>query len=141
MLAPLYGPLTACPEGFTQVLTWAYCLLAGPGPGTSAPGARLAGAENIGRSEVVPATTLADLNDIRPELAIFGGHLGKFGALLYPPFIMAELIPVHIGDMGELDPAADRAAGLRRLTMELGGTEQVGMRVADVRNRRVTSEH
>ena len=90
---------------------------------------------------MVPATTLADLNDVRPELAIFGGHLGKFRGLLYPPFIMAKLIPVHVGDMGELDPAADRAAGLRRLTMELGGTEQVGMRVADVRNRRMTSEH
>jgi len=90
---------------------------------------------------VVPATTLADLNDVRPELAIFGGHLGKFRGLLYPPFIMAKLIPVHVGDMGELDPAADRAAGLRRLAVELGRTEQIGMRVADVRNRRVTSEH
>ena len=90
---------------------------------------------------MVPATTLADLNDVRPELAIFGGHLGKFRGLLYPPFIMAKLIPVHIGDMGEVDPAADRAAGLRRLAVELGRTEQVGMCVADVRNSRVTSEH
>ena len=90
---------------------------------------------------MVPATTLADLDDIRPELAIFGSHLGKFRALLYPPFIMAKLIPVHVGDMGELDPAADRAAGLRRLAVKFRGTEQVGVRVTDVRNRRVTSEH
>ena len=90
---------------------------------------------------MVPATTLADLNDVRPELAIFGGHLGKFRGLLYPAFIMAELITVHIGDMGELDPAADRAAGLRGFAMELRSTQQVGMRVTDVRDRGVASEH
>lgn len=90
---------------------------------------------------MVPATTLTDLNDIRSELAIFGGHLGKFRGLLYPPFKVAKLIPVHIGDVGELHPAADRAPGLGCLTVELRRAEQVGMRVADVRDRGVTSEN
>ena len=90
---------------------------------------------------MVPATTLADLDDVRPELAIFGGHLSEFWRLLYPPFKVAKLIPVHVGDVGELYPAADGAPGLRRLAVELGGAQQVGMRVADVRDRGVASEH
>jgi len=84
---------------------------------------------------------LTDLDDIRSELAIFGGHLGKFRGLLYPAFIVAKLVPVHVGDVGELHPAADRAAGLGRLAVELRRAEQVGMRVTDVSDRRVTSEH
>jgi len=90
---------------------------------------------------VVPATTLTDLNDIRSELTIFGSHLGEFRGLLYPPFIMPEFVPIHVGNVGELVPAADRAAGLRRFAMKLRGTQQVGMRVADVRDRGVASEH
>ena len=90
---------------------------------------------------MVPATTLADLDNVRPELAIFGGHLSEFWRLLYPPFKVAKLIPVHVGDVGELHPAADRAAGLRCLAVELRSAQQVGMRVADVRDRGVASEH
>src|SRR5215467_10917719 len=124
-----------------------------PGPGTlthparcfrtraPAPGARLARAKNIGRGKVVPATTLTDLNDVRPELAIFGGHLGQFIRLLDPPFIPAQLVPVHVRHVGELGPAADRAAGVGRLAVELCGTEQVGMRVADIRDGGVTGKH
>src|SRR5215469_11816592 len=120
-----------------------------PGPGTlthparcfrpraPAPGARLARAKNIGRSKVVPATTLTDLDDVRPELPIFAGHLGQFIRLLDPPFVPAQLIPVHVRHVGELGAAADRAAGAGRLAVELSGTEQVRMRVADVRDRGV----
>jgi len=90
---------------------------------------------------MVPATTLTDLDNVRPELAIFGGHLSEFRGLLYPPFKVAELVPVDVGDVGELHPAADRAAGLRRLAVKLRGAQQVGMRVADVRDRGVASEH
>ena len=90
---------------------------------------------------MVPATTLTDLDNVRPELAIFGGHLSEFRGLLYPPFKVAELVPVDVGDVGELHPAADRAAGLRGFAMELRSTQQVGMRVADVRDRGVASEN
>src|SRR5215471_18690068 len=72
------------------------------GPRAPAPGTRLARAKNIGRSKVVPATTLTDLNDVRPELPIFGGHLGQFARLLDPPFIPAQLIPVDVRHVGEL---------------------------------------
>ena len=90
---------------------------------------------------MVPATTLTDLDDIRSELTIFGSHLGEFRALLDAPFVMPEFVPIHVGDVGELYPAADRAASLRRLAVELRGPQQVGMRVADVRDRGVASEH
>jgi hypothetical protein len=47
--------------------------IAGPDT-TSAPGARLACAKNVGRREVVPRTTLADLNDVGLELPVFQRH-------------------------------------------------------------------
>src|SRR5262252_9139475 len=124
-----------------------------PGPGTlthparcfrpraPAPGARLARAKNIGRGKVVPATTLTDLDDVRPELPIFGGHLGQFARLLDPPFIPAQFITVNVSHVGELGPAADGAPGVGRLAVELRGTEQVRMRVADIRDGGVAGEH
>ena len=72
-----------------------------PGPAYCA-GAWLTRAENVGRGKVVPGTTLADLDHIYPELAVFGRHLGQFRALLYPAGVVAEFVPVHVGDVGEL---------------------------------------
>src|SRR5579863_6019 len=48
-------------------------LVAGPHT-TAAPAARFARAENIGRREVVPRTTLTDLDDVSLELSVFQGH-------------------------------------------------------------------
>ena len=58
---------------------------------------------------MVPGTTLADLDHIYPELSVFGRHLGEFRSLLNPARIRPEFVPVHVGDVGQLGPAADGA--------------------------------
>lgn len=115
-------------------------LFAGSGP-PAAPGAWLARAENVGRGKVVPGTTLADLDHVYPELPVFGRHLGQFRPLLNPAGILAEFVPIHVGDVGQLGPAADRAGRIGGFTMELGRAEQIGVRVADVRDRSVPGQH
>jgi hypothetical protein len=80
---------------------------------------------------------LADLDHIDPEFAIFSGHLVEFRALLDAPLILPELVTVYVRDMRELGLPADRALSIRRLPVELGGPEQVGMSIADVGDRRL----
>ena len=103
---------------------------------TSAARGRLASAQNIGRGEVVPATTLTDLNDIDPEFAVFSGHLVELGTALHPSRVLPEFIPIHIGNMRYRIFAANGANYLGRLPVKLRRAQQVGMRVTDVRDRR-----
>ena len=49
---------------------------------------------------MIPGTTLADLDDVHLELAVFGSHLGQLAGLLDAALIAPELIPVHVGDVG-----------------------------------------
>ena len=58
---------------------------------------------------MVPRTTLADLDDVHLELAVFGGHLVQLRGLLDPALVPPEFVAVHVGDVGELYLAADRA--------------------------------
>jgi len=115
-------------------------LLAAPRT-TSAACGWLASAKNIRRSEVVPATTLADLDHVHPEFAVFGCHFGQFRPSLHPSRILSEFISIHVGNVCEIALTADRAADLGRLTVEFGRAQQVRMRVADVGNGRVAGVH
>jgi len=58
---------------YRWVTSW-LASLAGPCPPPPAYG-RLASAESVGGSEVVPPATLTDLDHIDPEFAVFGRHL------------------------------------------------------------------
>ena len=90
---------------------------------------------------MVPPATLADFDHIYPEFAVFGSHLGQLARLLYPAFILAKLVAVHVGDVGQPGLPADRAAIFGGLAMELRGPQQVRMSVADVGDRRVPGIH
>ena len=98
-------------------------------------------AEHVRRSEMVPATTLADLDHIDPEFAVFGCHLDQFGSSFDSPRVLSEFISVHVGDVREVVLAADGAAGIGRLAVELGRSQQVRVRVADVGERHVARVH
>ena len=105
------------------------------------PAAWLASAENIRQREVVPPTTLADLDHVDPELAIFGGHLRQFWRLPYPALVAPEFVAVNVGDVRELGFPADGAAGLGGLAVELRSAQQVRVRVADIGDRGVAGQH
>ena len=81
---------------------------------------------------MVPPATLTDFDHIDPEFAVFGGHLREFACLLNPSLILAELVAVYIGDVGQVGFPADRTAVLSGLTVELSGPQQVRMGIADV---------
>ena len=114
--------------------------IAGP-DATPAPGARLTCAEYVGRSEVVPGTTLADLDDVNLELPVFQRHFIEFWPPLDPSFILAEFVAVYVGHMGQPGPAADRAGRVGGLSVELRGPQQVRVRVADVGDRGLPEQH
>lgn len=116
------------------------CSITGPYT-TAAPGARLAGAKNVGRREVVPRTTLADLDDISLELSIFQGHFIEFWAPFYPPFVLPEFVAVDVGDVGELGRSANGADPLGRLSVELRSSQQIGVGVAYVGDRGAACQH
>src|SRR5258708_35929579 len=80
---------------------------------------------------MVPATTLADLNHVDPEFPVFGSHLVQFRRPLDPPCVLSEFIPVHIRDVCDIRPAADRALDVGRLAVVLGGPQQVRVSIAD----------
>jgi len=61
--------------------------------------------------------------------------------LLYPAFVAPEFITIDVGDVGELAPPADGAAGLGGLAVELRRAQQVRVRVADVGDGGVAGEH
>jgi hypothetical protein len=98
-------------------------------------------AEHVGRSEMVPATTLTDLDHVDPEFAVFGCHLGQFGSSFDSPRVLSEFVPVHVGDVREVVLAADGAANVGWLAVKLGRSQQVRVRVADVGERRVARVH
>jgi hypothetical protein len=112
------------------------------GPGAPAwPAALLARAENVRRREMIPGTTLTDLNHVDPELGVFHGHFRQFRPLLHPSFIPSEFVSVDVGDVGEPDFPADGAGGIGGLTVELGGPQQIRMGVADVGDCRAAREY
>jgi hypothetical protein len=86
---------------------------------------------------MVPSTTLADLDHIHPEFAVFGSHLHQFRGFLNSSRVLSEFISVHIGDMCDVRLTADRAALLGRLTVVFSRAEQVRVRVAGIRHRGV----
>src|SRR5215472_8087605 len=106
-------------------------LLAAPRTASATCG-RLACTEDVRRSEVVPATTLTDLDHVDPEFAVFGCHLCQLWSPLYPSRVLSEFVSVHVGDMREVGLAADRAPVAGCLAVELGRAQQVRVRVADV---------
>ena len=130
------------PERFTGSIFLHRRVRLAAGTGTSAaPLTRLARTEYIGRRQVVPGTTLADLDDVYPELTVFACHLGKFKRLFYPPFILPKLVAVDVGHMSQLGAAADWAVGVGRLTMELRSPQQIRMGITNIGDRGVPAEH
>jgi hypothetical protein len=98
----------------------------------SAARRRLAGAKHVRRGEMIPATTLADLDHVYPEFAVFGSHRHQFRGPLDPARVLSEFVSVHIGDMCDVRLTADRAALIGGLAVVLGRTEQVRMSVAGI---------
>ena len=90
---------------------------------------------------MVPSATLANLHHVHPEFTVFGGHLGQFAGLLHASFVLAELVAVDVGDVGELDLPADGAGGIGGLTVELRGPQQIRMGVTDIGDRRASREY
>ena len=105
-------------------------LLACAGSPTS-PGSRLARAKDIRRREMVPGTTLADLDHVDLELSVFRCHFSQFWSALHAALVPAELVAVDVGDVGEVRLPADRAGGLGRLAVKLRRAEQVRVRIAE----------
>ena len=101
----------------------------------SAPHRWFAGAKHVRRGEMVPGATLADLDHIHPEFAIFGSHLRQFRTPLDPSRVLTEFVSVHICDVCDVRPTADRAAVLGRLAVVLGRPQQVRVRIAHVGER------
>ena len=107
----------------------------------SPPRRRLTSTEHVRRGEMVPSTTLADLNHIHPEFAVFGSHLHQFSGFLNPSRILSEFVTIHIGNMCDISLTADRAALFGGLAVVLGRAEQVRVRVAGIRHRGVTGAY
>src|ERR1700727_242843 len=101
----------------------------------SAPHWWFAGAKHVRRGEMVPGATLADLDHIHPEFAIFGSHLRQFRTPLDPSCVLSEFVSVHICDVCDVRPTAYGAAVLGRLAVVLGRPQEVRMRVAHVGER------
>jgi hypothetical protein len=104
---------------------------------TSSSRGRLTSPKHVRRGEVVPATTLADLDHIHPEFAVFGSHLHQFSGFLNSSRILSEFIPVHIGNVCDVRLTADRAALIGGLAVVFGRAQQVRVRVAGIRHRGV----
>ena len=102
---------------------------------------RFTSTKHVRRGEMVPSTTLADLDHIHPEFAVFGSHLHQFRGLLNSSCVLSEFISVHIGDVCDVYLTAYRAALLGRLAVVFGGAEQVRVRVAGIGHRGVTRAH
>ena len=64
---------------------------------------------------MIPPATLTDLDHVHLELGVFRSHFVEFPALLHASLVSAKLVSVDIGDVGQLDLAANRALGLGRL--------------------------
>ena len=101
----------------------------------SAPHWWFAGAKHVRRGEMVPGATLADLDHIHPEFAIFGSHLRQFRTPLDPSRVLSEFVSVHICDVCDVRPTADGAAVLGRLAVVLGRPQQIRVRIADIGER------
>lgn len=80
---------------------------------------------------------MADFDHIDPEFSVFGGHFVQFWASFNPPRVLPKLITVYIRNVRELGLPADRADQVGRLAVELGRSQQVGVRVAHIRQRRM----
>src|ERR1700722_922807 len=96
---------------------------------------RLTGAKHVRRGEMVPATTLADLDHIHPEFSVFGSHIRQFRGPFDPARVLSEFVSVHIGDICDVRLTADRAAHIGGLAGVLGRAEQGRMSVASVGHR------
>src|SRR5579875_2003003 len=116
------------------------CSIIRPDP-AAAPGARLARAKNVGRREVVPRTTLADLDDVSLELSVFEGHFVEFWPLFYPAFVLPEFAAIDVGDVGQPGRPADGADPVGRLAVELGRPQQVRVGITYVGDRGAAGQH
>src|SRR5215469_845209 len=90
---------------------------------------------------MIPSATLADLDDVYLELAVFGCHFIEFPALLDPALVLAKLVSVHVGDVRQPDLAAYWAPGVGWFAVELGRPKQIRMRVADIGDRGASGQH
>jgi len=84
---------------------------------------------------MVPATSLADLHDVDAELAIFPRHRLELLCRLDSPRVWPKLVTEDVGNVRQLLFAAHRAVSRCGFTVVLGGAQQVGIGVADVRRR------
>lgn len=66
-------------------------------------------AEDERRRQVVPGTTLADLDDVHPELVVIMSHLDGLRHDLCRTGLTLERIPVDISLVGDVLPLAHRA--------------------------------
>src|SRR3954463_15307457 len=90
--------------------------------------------KDVGQRQVVPGTTLTYFNHIDPEFTEFPGHLLELVRRLDPSRVPAELVPVHVRDMGEPLLPADGTGPISGLAMILRRTQEIGVRVAGVRD-------
>jgi len=89
---------------------------------------------------VVPRTTLADLDDVNLELRIFRGHFVQLWAALYSAFVSAQLVPIYVSNVRQLDLAADRTRDVRVLAVEFGSAQQIWVGIAYIGHGRTASE-
>lgn len=92
--------------------------------------------EDVRNRQVIPGTTLADLDNVRPELIVIMGHCGEFCRDLCLTGMPSERIAIDEGHLGDVPALADRAGAFGRLAEVAGGAKEVGLRVTDVAARR-----
>jgi|HubBroStandDraft_3_1064219.scaffolds.fasta_scaffold219472_2 hypothetical protein len=98
-------------------------------------------AEYVRRCEVIPGTTLTDLDHVDLELCIFSSHFVQFRPALDAALIPAELVSVDVRDVSELGLPADRTRYVRALAVELRRPEEVWMGIADVGHGGAAGQH
>ena len=93
-------------------------------------------AEDERRRQVVPGTTLADLDDVHPELVVIMSHLDGSRRDLCRTGLTLERIPVDISLVGDVLPLAPRAEVFGRFAEVAGRTKEVWLCVTDRSGRR-----
>ena len=89
---------------------------------------------------MIPATSLADLHNVDAEFAVLPRHRLQLSCCPDPARVWPELVPEDVGHMRQLLLAAHRAVALCWLAMVFGGTQEIGIGIADVGRRRAALE-
>jgi hypothetical protein len=81
---------------------------------------------------VVPLAVLADLNHVHTELTVFVRHRLKLTGCANASGEVPQLITKYIGQMRQVDSPAHRAQSIRCFTVVFGGTQGVGINIAQI---------